>query len=723
MTGGAGFIGSNMVNRLLELGADVVVVDKLQLSSGSLAWNKKLLRLEEIFRKNGISKIPLEICDLEVDKQRFQIIAQSVDVVFHLSAVFGGREFVNTRQADCSKMLAIDHNTIDAAHEAGVERFHFASSACVYGDSLQKDPKYLLKEDDILSTGDGWQSSDNLYGFAKLLGELQGIVYHKEKGLKTSTARYLTVYGPGEFDTSHAISALIERSLDQADPFTVWGSGCLPPDEMVFAGGHYSRIAELQAGDSVEDHTGGFQSVSNTFRRHYEGQVLKIKAMGLKALSLTPEHLVLVAKLGTYCKVGRPHYCKPNCFCTNYKIYHRHGHSESDPRVRVEWIRADSLRPTVESGEYLIFPKLRIHGDKAVVRLDQYRSPKSNFRRELYNDIIVDRDFAFLLGWYTAEGWTGWHKANRGKKSKGSVNMALGPSEKWIGLKLAKIARARGFSPYIRTKRRAKKRHKRTFEIGFAGTGLAKWLNANVGRGARRKRIPSIIFHAPEEIIRSYFDGLYMGDGSKSKYGARLTSTSSELLLDSQVLLSAVGKFGMVNLPTNEQAWGVLDWYNEKYNKYWQDSANIYTPIMSIISVPYKGAVHDIQTKDHTFATPVLVHNSQQRGFTYVSDIVAGSILACEKIADGTPVNLGWDKRYKIRDVAKMILDITQHRPKVVFDRTKPEGPFSRALDIRRAKKMLGWEPKIDLHEGLEKTIDWHKGQRAAPVVQKHQKA
>jgi len=118
VTGGAGFIGSNMVNRLLELGADVVVVDKLQLASGSLAWKRKVLRLEEIFRRNGINEIPLEICDLEVDKQRFQIIAQSADVVFHLSAVFGGREFVNTRQADCSKMLAIDHNVIDAAHDA-----------------------------------------------------------------------------------------------------------------------------------------------------------------------------------------------------------------------------------------------------------------------------------------------------------------------------------------------------------------------------------------------------------------------------------------------------------------------------------------------------------------------------------------------------------------------------------------------------------------------------
>ncbi len=225
VTGGAGFIGSNLCDRLLELGADVVVVDKLQLTRGSLAWAGKVARLELIFKKHGIARVPLEICDLETDRQRFQIICHGADAVFHLSATFGGREFVNTRQADCSKMLAVDHNAIEAAYEAGVERFHYASSACVYPDSLQKDSNYLLEEDDILSTGEGWKSSDNLYGFAKLMGELQCIVFHQEKGLNTSACRYLTVYGPGEFDTSHAISALIEKALDRQDPFEVWGSG------------------------------------------------------------------------------------------------------------------------------------------------------------------------------------------------------------------------------------------------------------------------------------------------------------------------------------------------------------------------------------------------------------------------------------------------------------------------------------------------------------------
>jgi nucleoside-diphosphate-sugar epimerase len=45
----------------------------------------------------------------------------------------------------------------------------------------------------------------------------------------------------------------------------------------------------------------------------------------------------------------------------------------------------------------------------------------------------------------------------------------------------------------------------------------------------------------------------------------------------------------------------------------------------------------------------------------------------------------------------------------LVFDKSKPEGPFSRALDISLAKKLMGWEPKIDLKDGLTMTVNWMK--------------
>lgn len=224
VTGGAGFIGSTLVDALLEKGAEVTVVEKLLFPNASWIWKAKFGRLSDIYQKHGYKDAQLQIIDLYSERDHFQLLAQNFDVVFHLSAIFGGREFVDTQEAECSKMFVIDHNVISASAEAGVSHVHYSSSACVYPPSLNK-PDILLKEDHILSTGEGWKTSDNLYGFAKLMGEMQLLAYYRERGLKSSACRYLTVYGPGGFDSSHAISALIGKALHHQDPYEVWGTG------------------------------------------------------------------------------------------------------------------------------------------------------------------------------------------------------------------------------------------------------------------------------------------------------------------------------------------------------------------------------------------------------------------------------------------------------------------------------------------------------------------
>jgi UDP-glucose 4-epimerase len=107
----------------------------------------------------------------------------------------------------------------------------------------------------------------------------------------------------------------------------------------------------------------------------------------------------------------------------------------------------------------------------------------------------------------------------------------------------------------------------------------------------------------------------------------------------------------------------------------------------------------------------------QDRDFTFVDDIVEGTLLATEKITDCTPINLGTAKRHKIKDVVQMILKLTGHRPgKLVFDPTKPVGVLSRALDNSRARELLGWEPRYSLEDGLLRTIEWYASTRPQPV-------
>jgi nucleoside-diphosphate-sugar epimerase len=99
---------------------------------------------------------------------------------------------------------------------------------------------------------------------------------------------------------------------------------------------------------------------------------------------------------------------------------------------------------------------------------------------------------------------------------------------------------------------------------------------------------------------------------------------------------------------------------------------------------------------------------TQVRNWTYVDDIVRGTILAAEKIEDGTAVNLGTMERVRVIDAVNMILEYTGHKAKIKLLPDMPTGPLNRVADNALAKELLGWEPQVAFREGLERTIDWY---------------
>jgi len=101
--------------------------------------------------------------------------------------------------------------------------------------------------------------------------------------------------------------------------------------------------------------------------------------------------------------------------------------------------------------------------------------------------------------------------------------------------------------------------------------------------------------------------------------------------------------------------------------------------------------------------------NGQQvRNWTFIDDIVSGTILAAEKIDDGTAVNLGTMERIRVIDAVHEVLGYTNHKAEVKFLLNMPTGPMNRVADNQLAQQLLGWVPQVPFIEGLHRTIDWY---------------
>ncbi len=210
VTGGASFIGSHLVDALVERGARVFVVD--DLSSG---------RLENIQDHLKAGKVEFVKADLRKPGVADGVV-KGKSVVFHLAADHGGRGYVDLHQAACAVNLMLDGMLFKACHDAGVDKVVYASSGCVYPNHLQTDPEKILYLTEEM-VGPPYDA-DNMYGWAKLMAEMSLRAYCKDWGMKSASCRYFTVYGPRGVE-NHAVIAMIARAFIGQDPFVVWGTG------------------------------------------------------------------------------------------------------------------------------------------------------------------------------------------------------------------------------------------------------------------------------------------------------------------------------------------------------------------------------------------------------------------------------------------------------------------------------------------------------------------
>jgi nucleoside-diphosphate-sugar epimerase len=212
ITGAGGFIGGSLVRYFYDLGyRHIRAVDKKPLSK----WYQRIPNVENL------------CLDLNQSEACARAAENAVEV-YNLASDMGGMGFIERFRVECMRSVMINTHMIEAAYQAGVNRYFFSSSACVYNTLLQQDPNVLaLKESDAYPA-----MAERGYGWEKLFAEMLCQEYWAERGLKTFIARFHNVYGPnGTWDGGRekAPAAICRKVIQAKDSGTneimIWGDG------------------------------------------------------------------------------------------------------------------------------------------------------------------------------------------------------------------------------------------------------------------------------------------------------------------------------------------------------------------------------------------------------------------------------------------------------------------------------------------------------------------
>lgn len=211
VTGAGGFIGGHLVADLRRQGRAIRAVDVKPLAE----WYQALDDVENI------------VADLQL-KAACAAACRDADTVYQLAADMGGMGFIEHNKARCMLSVLTSTHMLQAALQAGVRRFFYSSSACVYNADKQRSPDVVpLREEDAYPA-----MPEDGYGWEKLFTERMCRHFREDFGLLTRVARYHNVYGPhgtwegGREKAPAAICRkVIEAKLTGSSEIMIWGTG------------------------------------------------------------------------------------------------------------------------------------------------------------------------------------------------------------------------------------------------------------------------------------------------------------------------------------------------------------------------------------------------------------------------------------------------------------------------------------------------------------------
>lgn len=225
VTGGAGFIGSHLVDALIAQGASVHVIDNLCTG-----------RADHVHPRAVLHEL-----DIRSEEAKNCILALQPDVVFHQAAQVDVAKSIRNPVEDAAVNIGGTVNVLEASVQAGVKKLVYASSSAVYGEAAAE----LLTEKESTSP-------ISFYGISKLTPELYIRVFHHLYGLPYTILRYANVYGPRQ--TAKGEGGVIAIFLDRirsGHPLLVHGDGEQTRDFVFVQDVVHANLAAAQQGDGM----------------------------------------------------------------------------------------------------------------------------------------------------------------------------------------------------------------------------------------------------------------------------------------------------------------------------------------------------------------------------------------------------------------------------------------------------------------------------------------
>jgi len=218
----------------------------------------------------------------------------------------------------------------------------------------------------------------------------------------------------------------------------------------------------------------------------------------------------------------------------------------------------------------------------------------------------------------------------------------------------------------------------------------------------------------PLHTLKVGSHGTHHSLGLAKRHRARfLLASTSEVYGDPQVHPQKESYWGHVNPIGPRGVYDEAKRYAEALTMAYHRQQGVDTSIIRIFNTygsrmrPHDGRAIPTFLRQALQDRPITVFGdgSQTRSFCYVDDLIRGMIALAESGQPG-PINVGNPNEFTLLALAETVIDVTSSRSEIVFEALPTDDPQVRQPDITLARQVLGWEPEIDLHDGLRRTIE-----------------